>query len=303
MTWLMLVFFFVVGCCVGSFLNVCIYRLPAMRGVAWPGSRCPNCLSAIRAYDNLPVLSWFVLGGCCRDCGQPFSIRYAMLELLTGLLFALFYWGICVAHVRNLQVTDPSYLLFYLFAMVLVCVLVVATFIDFDYKIIPDAVTVPAMVAALAASTVWPWLQTRPITWPAPEWLGSHPHWQGLATSLWGMIVGGGMIWLVRIFGRLVFRKEAMGFGDVVLMGCVGAFLGWQASLLIFLLAPFLGIGAGLVMWLRHRQHVLPYGPYLSLAAIVMLFGIDLLWPIVHRHMTAVEKLSLALADMVRGWL
>ena len=274
-------FFLLAGCCVGSFLNVCIYRLPGMRGVVWPGSRCPHCLAPIRPWDNIPVVSWFVLGGKCRDCGAAFSIRYALIELLTGTLFALFFWGICIAHVRGQALACVP---FYLFVMYLVSTLIAASFIDFDHKVIPDAVTVPAMGVALAASFAWPWLQTRPVTWPAPHWLAAHAHWQGLVTSLWGMVVGAGSIWIVRVLGRLAFRKEAMGFGDVVLMGAIGAFVGWQTSLVVFFLAPFFGLVVGLVGFLTRRQHVLPYGPYLSLATVVLVFGGDLVWPWLQRR-------------------
>lgn len=117
------------------------------------------------------------------------------------------------------------------------------------------------------------------------------------------MVVGGGLIWLVRVLGRVAFRKEAMGFGDVMLMGMIGAYLGWQAALLVFLLAPFLGIVVGLVQMVRTGQRALPYGPYLSLAAVAMLFGLDLLWPAVDQHMVAVGQLSQDLAQQLGRWL
>ena len=275
-----LIWMFLLGAVVGSLLNVCIFRLPTGRSVVWPGSRCTVCLQPIRWYDNIPILSWFILRGRCRHCDSPFSVRYALIELACAAMFAVCYYGICIAGWRN-DFTQPGAMLyvFYVFQMILVSLLLVATFIDFDWQVIPDAVSVNGMVVGLLACLVFPCLQTRPIEWPAPVWLQTHPHIQGLATSLWGLVVGGGLVWLTRLLGSAAFRKEAMGFGDVMLMAMIGSFVGWQSCVIIFFLAPFMGLAVGVFQLVFRRGHVIPYGPYLSLASVVTTLGMKLVWP------------------------
>ena len=273
------VWMFIFGAVVGSLLNVCVFRLPTGRSVVWPGSRCTVCLQPIRWYDNVPILSWFILRGRCRHCGGAFSIRYSMVELGTASLFALYYYGICVAGWRDdFQHTGAMLYVFYGVQLFFVCLLLVATFIDFDWQVIPDAVTVNGMLVGLAVCLIFPSVQTRPIQWPAPLWLQAHPHIQGLATSVWGLVVGGGMVWLTRLAGSAAFRKEAMGFGDVMLMAMIGSFVGWQSCVVIFFLAPFMGVAVGLVQLVLRGDHVIPYGPYLSLAAVVAGIGTKLVW-------------------------
>jgi leader peptidase (prepilin peptidase)/N-methyltransferase len=200
----------------------------------------------------------------------------------------------------------------YFYHLVLVEALLVATFIDFDLWIIPDGVTVPAMTAGLLGSllgqvhlvpvwfqnprllqdveiirdvtTIGPWLFP---TWldpllagpPVPAWVAAHPHWHGLAVSVAGFVAGGAMTWGVRIIGHSVLRREAMGFGDVILMAMIGSFLGWQPAVMVFLLAPacaLLFVSGSVIL---HRRREFPYGPYLALATLVVLFGWPWLWP------------------------
>jgi leader peptidase (prepilin peptidase)/N-methyltransferase len=252
------------GLVVGSFLNVCIFRLPRnCMSVARGRSRCPRCRTVIAWYDNLPVLSWILLGGKCRSCRAPISPRYALVELLTAALFA---WA--AARLVGRPAFDAA-ALFALHAFFLGA-LVASTFIDLEFRILPDEITIPGIAVGLAFSAGAPVVQGPPPFWPA------HPHAAGLVASVLGALVGGGVIFLVGVLGKLVFRKEAMGFGDVKFMAMVGAVLGWRAVLLTFVLACFLGsiFGIGKYLAVRRMGYV-PFGPFLSGGALGMLFGAE----------------------------
>jgi leader peptidase (prepilin peptidase)/N-methyltransferase len=253
------VWLFVLGACVGSFLNVCIYRLPAGLSILWPPSHCPKCLNRIAWYDNLPILSYFILRGRCRRCREPYSMQYAVVEALTGLLFVGFYVAYFLLQARG---EDQARWSVYAVHMALASALIVESAIDFRYKEIFTIITNGGMALAVVLSAVLPELQagSRVPDWFAAEWLN------GAASSLVGMVVGGGMIWITAAVGKLVFRREAMGFGDVLLMGLIGAVLGWEAAVLTFFLAPFFGLAYGVWQLARHKEHEVPYGPFLSLA-------------------------------------
>jgi leader peptidase (prepilin peptidase)/N-methyltransferase len=274
---------FVLGTVVGSFLNVCIYRVPWQKSVIWPDSRCPKCLGAIAARDNIPVLSWFVLRGECRWCGAAISPRYPAIEALVGLLFL----GVYVVDVAwspggVVRMVPATILLRMVYHLILVALLVVASFIDIDLMIIPDEVTVPGILLGLALGTVVPEIRPEPAT--------AHSFFEGFGVGAWGLIVGGGSIWLIRVVGGAVARREAMGFGDVTLLGLIGAFLGWQIAVLTIFVASFLGLAPAvakivvkIAKRVRGRQlsradSELPFGPYLSLAAVLLLLGWPGLW-------------------------
>jgi leader peptidase (prepilin peptidase)/N-methyltransferase len=267
-TWVFGVFFGLLGLCVGSFLNVCIHRLPAGKGLVWPGSHCPVCLAPIAWYDNVPVLSYFVLRGRCRHCGSGFSIRYMLVEAATGLLF----FGYWLAYFR-LGVRDGAdHLAVYGVHMVLASALLVSGVIDYERKEIYTSVTNTALAVGLAASFLWPEVQ-RVGTFDGrlPDWTG-WARTDAVLVSLVGAAVGAGIIYVTRALGTLVFRKEAMGIGDVYLMAAVGACLGWEAAVLVFFAAPFLGLVYGVWHLARKRGSEVPYGPFLGMAAgVVML--------------------------------
>ncbi len=267
-TWPWGVFFGLLGLCVGSFLNVCIHRLPAGKGLVWPGSHCPQCLAPIAWYDNLPVLSYFILRGRCRRCGSGFSTRYMLVEAATGALF----FGYWLAYFR-LGVRDGAdHLAVYAVHMVLASALVVSGVIDYERKEIYTSVTNTALVVGLVASLIWPQVQ-RVGTYDGalPGWTG-WPRADALLLALLGAAVGAGIIYATRALGTLVFRKEAMGIGDVYLMAAVGACLGWEAAVLVFFAAPFLGLVYGVYHLARKEGSEVPYGPFLGMAAgLVML--------------------------------
>uniref|UniRef100_A0A7C4QS52 Prepilin peptidase n=1 Tax=Schlesneria paludicola TaxID=360056 RepID=A0A7C4QS52_9PLAN len=332
----MYVVLFVLGTITGSFLNVCVHRFPRQESVlgAWrhvlhPPSMCPFCRTSIAARDNIPILGWLLLRGRCRTCRHRIPLRYPAVELLNGLLFIGLYWAMVPIDfadtVQHSCVYSPlgpwaawqyrshraaSYWLHlqYLYFLVLVEALLVASLIDLDLRIIPDSVTLPAMTVGILGSLtgrfwlvpvwfqsaswmnmLWTFLGNRP---PAPAWwTASTPAWtqhwpmaHGLSVSLAGVLVGGGIIWFVRIAGGWVFRREAMGFGDVVLMATIGSFLGWQATVLVFFLAPVcalaivaVGLLANTVRYLLGyastvvRPREIPFGPFLSMAAVWVL--------------------------------
>ena len=324
--WAVLPFLFVVGTVVGSFLNVCIYRLPQhdtlwpqLKALSWPGSHCPSCKRDIYRSDNIPVLGWLKLGGRCRFCRIRISPRYPLIELFNGLLFVLVYWMEMPEHIRSsiadsciyfkhgpqeLKVwSDTAWLHWrYAYHMVLIEAMLVATFIDFDLWEIPDGSTVPAMIVGVLAGgligqvylvPVW-YQKTRQLQFfksimpesmhwmlsgpDVPAWIAAHPHLHGFAVSIVGLIVGGGIVWYVRIIGKWALRREAMGFGDVMLMAAIGSFIGWQPVLVVFFLAPFCAMFVALGSVIMRRGQEIPYGPYLSLATLVLLLFWKRIW-------------------------
>ena len=245
-------FVFFSGLCVGSFLNVCIWRIPRDESVAWPGSHCPACNHAIAPWDNIPLLSWLILNGKCRHCKVPISPRYFLVELLTGTLFAVIWL------IQGWSVLTPLYIFF-------TSALILGTFVDFDHLILPDRVTIGGMIAGPILSFAFPALHGQTERLPA------------LLHSLGGLALGFGILWLVSTIGRLILKREAMGFGDVKLLGAIGACLGWQSVLFTIFFSSLSGtlVGLGLIaVGKKELQSRIPYGPHIALAALVwMLCG------------------------------
>ncbi len=240
-------FIFIMGAMTGSFLNVCIVRLPLEKSIVFPGSHCVACRTPIAWYDNVPLISWLVLGGRCRACKEKISFRYWLVELLTGVTFVLFYWH------YGLQPVLWPYL-------VMVSGFIVATFVDFEHRIIPDEVSIGGMIVGVVLSLFVPQLH------------GTHSPFLGVGYSIVGLLVGGGCIYLMGTIGDLVFKKETMGGGDVKLMAMVGSFMGWKLALLTFFLAPFFGAVFGIVEKIRTKDSTIAYGPFLIIGALVSLF-------------------------------
>ncbi len=250
------VFVLLFGAAVGSFLNVCIYRIPRDESIVRPRSHCPQCGAMIAWYDNIPIFSWLWLGGRCRRCAGPISPRYILVETLTALLFG----AVWIRFEYDLRA--PVYWL-------AVSGLILGSFVDVDHLIIPDRVTIGGMAAGLVLSAVVPSLHG------AATWL------DGLSRAVLGMVVGLGILWLVAELGSRAFKKEAMGLGDVKLLGAIGAFLGWRAVLFSLIFSSLTGSIAGLYLILRRGrewQSRIPYGPYLALAAVVWILGGDEWW-------------------------
>lgn len=241
---------FVLGLTVGSFLNVCIYRLPREESIVKPRSHCPKCNKSIPWYDNIPLLSYIILGGKCRYCQAKISFQYFTVELLTGLIFLLFYNSFGLSMISLIYV-------------VFVCGLIIATFVDFNFRIIPDEINIGGIILGLIISFIYPRLHA------------TNNNLIGLYRSFLGIIVGGGIIWIFGIAGDFIFKKETMGGGDVKLMAMIGAFLGWELALLTFFIAPVFGAIVGIIIKLKTKSSLIAYGPYLSLASIVVIFWSD----------------------------
>ncbi|MFH0840340.1 MAG: prepilin peptidase [Candidatus Omnitrophota bacterium] len=241
------IFIFMMGSVVGSFLNVCIHRLPRSESIVYPPSHCVNCNNRLRWYDNIPFLSYIFLRGRCRFCARTISPRYFIVELATAFLFLAFFISFGLSAKFILMAALAS-------------MLVAATFIDFDFQIIPDSITVSGMIAGIIAAYIFPSL------------LGEVSRQKALIDSLLGVLAGGGSIYLIGVLGTIAFKKDAMGGGDVKLMAMIGAFLGWKMALLVFFIAPFFGAFVGIILKTKYKIETIPYGPYISLAAIIVIF-------------------------------
>jgi leader peptidase (prepilin peptidase)/N-methyltransferase len=242
MDWPMIATVFVLGAMIGSFLNVCIVRLPEERSIVRPPSHCPNCGHEIAWYDNVPVLSYVLLRGRCRACATRISPLYPTVELLTGAL-AVALWmrlGTTVAFAGYFAFTAA---------------LVTITFIDLDHRIIPDVISLPGIAVGLAVSFV------SPLVTP----LG----------ALLGALVGGGILLAIAGAYQAIRGQEGMGGGDIKLLAMIGAFLGWQSVFVTLMVASLIGsvIGVGLMLYQRaDTKLAIPFGPFLAGGALVSLF-------------------------------
>ena len=259
------------GACVGSFLNVCIYRIPLDQSVVAPRSHCMSCGKLIPWYHNLPVISYFVLRGRCANCKAPFSFRYAAVELLVAALFVLVC---CMAPPLGgtppLGIVALPGLAAVPVAWVFLSGLVVATFVDLDHFIIPDSISLGGMAAGLALSALVPSLH------------GVDTAWQGLLKSAIGLAAGFVPLQTIRLVGTAIYRRKgriaadeyAMGFGDIKLIGAIGAFLGWQGAAFSIMAAALYGTLVALPLLVTGNRKLLdrlPFGPYLSLGAFTWL--------------------------------
>ncbi len=226
------------GVAIGSFLNVCVYRLPRGESIVSPPSRCPSCGQGLRWFDNVPVWSWIRLGGRCRTCRATISPVYPFVEAVTGTLFLLQYWQLGWQPLLGIR-------------LLFVAAMIVLFVIDLQHRILPDVITLPGIVIGLAAS------------------MFLEPGWQA---ALIGVAAGGGVLWAV---GEAYFRvrgEEGMGVGDVKMLAMIGAFLGWQLTLVTLLFASLTGsaVGVGMVMFdRRHMKYQLPLGSFLAAGAVV----------------------------------
>jgi leader peptidase (prepilin peptidase)/N-methyltransferase len=247
MTPALVAFIGVLGLAVGSFLNVCIYRLPRGESLVHPGSRCPHCGRSLAWFDNVPVVSWLALGGRCRQCGGPISGRYPLVELVTALVWILIA-----------LMTPPGALL--ASRLVLATALIVLFAIDLEHQILPNAITLPGIVVGFFFSLVAP---------PGP------------VAALIGILLGAGILYAIAAGYYMIRGEEGMGMGDVKMLAMLGAFLGWKAVLLTLVLSSMAGAIVGVVLMAVSRENLkyaLPFGTFLALGALVaMLVGDDLI--------------------------
>ncbi len=259
------IFVFLFGAVVGSFLNVVIHRVPLEQSIVFPNSKCPKCDAAIKPFDNIPILSWLVLGGKCRACKTPISARYPSVELLHALLWVLMYWHIGF---------NP----FLPIGLIFMSVLVSLMFIDAEHMILPNVITYPFFVFILLVRIAYPIFFNEAYFadmayWPAADWTGM-PGWlASLLAGLLGAIAGGGSLWLVGEAWKRLRGVDAMGLGDVKMMLGVGALLGWRLTFLAIFFGAFAGAIVGSIYVARQKdkdmQAQIPFGIFLGIGSIV----------------------------------
>jgi len=232
---------FILGLIVGSFINVCICRIPKNESIVYPASHCPKCHSNIKLVDNIPLISYILLKGRCRNCKSKISIQYPIVELLTGLIYLIIY----LAYGLSVQT---------LIYIVLSSALVIIAFIDLHEQIVPDVISLPGIVIGFIISFFVPYIS--------------------FINSGLGVIIGGGIILIIGMAGSAIFKKEAMGGGDVKLAAMIGAFLGWRYIIISLFLGFFLGALAGIVLILskiKSREDTVPFGPFIVLGSFITL--------------------------------
>jgi len=232
---------FILGLIVGSFSNVCIYRIPRNESVIYPASHCPKCHSPIKPVDNIPLLSYILLKGRCRNCGGKISIQYPVVEFLTGIIYVLIFL------IYGLSIQTLIYI-------ILSSALIIIAFIDLNEQIVPDVISLPGIGAGLILSFFVPYIS--------------------FINSALGVVVGGGIILVIGLAGSVIFKKEAMGGGDVKLAAMIGAFLGWKYTIISLFLGFFLGALAGIFLILskiKSREDMVPFGPFIALGSIIIL--------------------------------
>jgi len=260
---------FVWGACIGSFLNVCVFRIPREISVINPRSFCPHCSKTIPWHHNIPLVSFLVLRAKCKYCGGRISIRYFLVELLTAIFFLLTWlkFGLEPGPRFFGLVPITDWRLIPIFWLV-VSGLILGTFVDFEHLIIPDRVTLGGIVAGLIFSALVPTLH------------GHTDRILALLLSTLGAAMGGALLWTMAVLGKIMFRKDAMGMGDIKLVAAIGAFFGTKAVLFTIFVSSLIGSVVGITLVLSRRksmQSKIPYGPYLALAAVIwMLWGPNL---------------------------
>jgi len=236
---------FVIGAVIGSFLNVCIYRVPRNLSIISPASRCPSCNMPIKFYDNIPFLSYILLGGKCRVCKAGISFRYPLVELLNAVLFVFVVWRFGFAWHTVIY-------------GILCSALVVITFIDLDFQIIPDVITLPGIFIGIVAGS---------LLMPDPFIRNSL---LGFKASVIGLLAGGGLFYAIAVLSR-----GGMGGGDIKMMAMVGALMGWKSVLLTIFLGSLTGAVFGIFLMIskgKGRKTKIPFGPFLALGTVITLF-------------------------------
>jgi len=232
---------FILGLIVGSFSNVCIYRIPRNESIIYPASHCPKCNSPIKPIDNIPLLSDILLKGRCRNCKSKISIQYPIVELLTGLIYLI------ISLIYGLSVQTLIYI-------ILSSALIIIAFIDLDQQIVPDVISLPGIVIGFILSFFVPYIT--------------------FINSALGIVVGGGIILIIGLTGTVIFKKEAMGGGDVKLAAMIGAFLGWRYVVVSLFLGFFLGAVTGIFLILakiKKKEDMVPFGPFIVLGSFITL--------------------------------
>lgn len=321
-------FVFLVGLCVGSFLNVCVARLPYEKSLLWPGSTCPRCWQAIRWYDNLPVLSYLLLRGRCRSCRVGISWRYPAIELFTGLAFLGLFHVEMVANWLDLPLlrqrwalapglVPPEALVVFAHHATLLSFLLVASLCDLAEMEIPLSVSLTGTFVGLGLAVLlpWPWPEPAPLAggplpphagaypwpvwYPLPAWLPPGSPLLGLLTGLAGAAAGAALLRGVRFLFGVGRGIEGLGVGDADLMMLAGAFIGWQPVVLAFFVSVFPALVLALGQLLLRGEQAMPFGPSLSLGVMTTLLA----WPVLGPHFAPgfFDPVMIALLGIVGG--
>ncbi len=304
---------FLIGASIGSFLNVCAHRLPYEKSVLWPGSHCGSCFQPVRWYDNLPLLSYWLLRGRCRDCGATFSSRYFWVELLTGLAFVGLFYLEVIRNVLDVPLIRHStqeiaeglipvrvYVVFGYHA-VLLGFLIAASLCDLEHMEIPLSVTMTGTVVGLVGSMVFAWpfpadppaalvdpetkrlfagLYAWPLWHDVPAWMAQGSWQLGLATGLAGAAMGMLILRGIRFLFGLGRGMEGLGIGDADLMMMAGAFIGWQPILIAFFVSVIPGLILGIAQIIIRGNQAMPFGPALAIGVVITMLN----WPTIGAH-------------------
>ncbi len=253
------------GLVIGSFLNVCIHRIPLGKSIVFPGSACPHCGAPIRFYDNIPILSFLLLGGKCRSCGKPISLQYPMVELLTAIAFYSCW--------KTWHFSPPTFI-----NSLFLSIVIVLVFTDYHHQILPNKLTLPGTAAGLILSPFQSseffedWLSLKTASIVGLE--NSQIAWS-LAGSALGAVIGGGSLFLLAFFYEMLRKKQGLGMGDVKMMAMVGAFLGLRMAILTVLIGSVIGTLVGVFLILfrnKSLQTKLPLGVFLGIGSAISLF-------------------------------
>jgi leader peptidase (prepilin peptidase)/N-methyltransferase len=231
-----------VGAAVGSFLNVLIFRIPEGQSIVLPSSHCPKCGHAIRVYDNIPIISYLILRGKCRDCHEKISMQYPIVEAITALMSLLLFLKFGLSFK-------------YLSSFIFTCALITITFIDLRHQIIPDVISLPGIPAFFFLAVFFMNLTV----------------WE----SLLGILIGGGCLFMIAFLYEIITKREGMGGGDIKLLAMLGAFLGWKSLFFILFVSSLLGAVVGVSAMIikgQDMKYAVPFGPFLSIAAVAYLF-------------------------------
>jgi len=287
--WIRPVFAFLFGLCVGSFLNVCAWRIPRGESIVSPPSKCPKCDRPIRWYENIPLLSWLALRGRCRGCREPISIRYFLIELATGLLFAAVY-----VKIDSLGLPRRMFAAELTASLAVASLAVVATVTDIEHRIIPNKTTYPVIFLGLALAAV------------APENWDMDSRLTGFAFSCASVTACAGAMLLVSIFGKMAFKKDALGLGDVKFIAAVAAALGPRAAFFTLFAGSVVGALAGLALMAVRKKGpkmAISFGPALAFGAVLWIFIGREVW---HAYFAFLERFhgghSVSLIAFLRGF-
>lgn len=264
------IFSFAIGACIASFLNVVIWRVPRGESIVSPPSHCPKCNTPIKGYQNIPILAWLALRGKCAHCKEPISPRYILIETLGGILFLATFLHYFLS--VGASFADPYAWGLVIVYWIWISLMIVGSMIDYDLQLLPDFVTVGGMILGLVANGFFSF-----VYWPLIAGRTGFLWKDFLMNPILGLVFGFGLLWLIRFLGSKAFKREAMGMGDVFLMGAVGALFGPVAVLFTLIASSLLGSLIGIALIALSKAKIgkfiaIPFGPSICLGCLAWMF-------------------------------